>query len=512
VTAAPHAVLEEDSMRKRSRGSGSAGILRATAVGAMLAACASVAPGAGAGDAAEDEHAASVALAQAAMQSSLGDRARARHYYEQALSAALNAVHQDPGNARAHLVAGQAAVGVGQWSRAHRLFERAAELDPGLAATVDAEREAGWARAYALGDEALAATELGRALEHFQGADLLYQRRPEARLLLGAVHTQMGEMEAAIQAYQGALEIVRAGPPAGATPDEIEGWEGLRQRGTFNLASLLARGGRYGDAADVLAGFLAERTPSVPVLVQAQTALAVFLEQGGRAGEAEALFEQLLAREDLSHDEHMQVGLGLFDARRFERAADAFGMAARVNPYSRSAHLNLVETLFTASTELEGEPRTPARDRRLHDMYDRMLEAAGRVRDFDPLNRNVLGAMLRTYAAKAEIASAGEAQHLRDRTQGLLLELQDQAYAVSELSVRGEGAQGVEFRGALVNLSGPAGEPVVLRFTVLGPDGSPLGAAIAEVTAPAVQQAVQFAVVVDAPSGDMAGWRYERVR
>jgi tetratricopeptide (TPR) repeat protein len=480
---------------------------------AILTACAS-APGAP-GEAGQrprddaDTRAASVALAQAA----LAEGPAARQHYERALASGLSAIERDPANPRAYLVAGQAAVGVEQWVQADTMFARAEELHPPFSDQIEAEREEGWVMAYNAGVEALNAGDRELALERFRGADLLYQRRPEARLMLGVLHTQQGNREAAIAAYRGAVDILGEGPPEGADEEQIDGWEDSRQAATFNLANLLAQAGRHGEAADILGEYLAHaRGPAAEVQVQALSARAVFLAQAGRADEAEALYEELLARDDLGANEYLQIGIALFNADDFERSADAFGTSAQLNPHSRDAYLNLVQALYTAASQLEQEPQTAERDRRLNEMYDRLLAAADRVEEFDPLNRSLLSFTLRAYRAKADISPPAEAERLMRRSQEVFRAFQEQAYEVSDLSIEPVGDEGARIHGVLTNLSGTPGQQVGLRFTVLDANGNALDTGTAQVTVPAVEESAEFSVTVNVAPATMAGWRDEQVR
>jgi tetratricopeptide (TPR) repeat protein len=482
---------------------------------AILTACAAGAPAAPGvpGEAGErpredaDTRAANMALAQA----TLADGPAARQHFERALESALAAIERDPTNPRAYLVAGQAAAGAGRWVKADTMFARAQELYPRFAEQIEAEREEAWVMAYNTAVEALNTGDSQAALDHFRGADLLYQRRPEARLMVAALHAQAGDTDQAITAYRGVLEILDIGPPEEAPEEQLEAWADTRQAATFNLANLLAQQERFAEAADLLTDYL-DRAPDAEGRMQAMTARATFLAQAGRAAEAEALYEELLTRDDLGHHEHLQIGIGLFTAGDYERAAESFARSAQLNPYSRDAHLNLVQSLYTAAADLEQEPQTPARDRRLHEMYDGLVEAAERVREFDPLNRDLLSFTLRAYQAKADISPAAEAQRLRTRSQEVFRAFQQQPYEVSNLAIGTAGAGTSRIEGTLVNLAGTPGQEVGLRFTVLDINGNTLDTGTAPVTLPAVEESVRFSVVLDAALADIAGWRYELVR
>lgn len=437
-----------------------------------------------------------------------------RELYERALESALRSIERDPTNARHYMTAGQSALSLERWVMADTMLTRAEELDPRLAEDIEREREEGWVAAVNVGLQARQAGDLDKALDLFRAADMLYQGRPEAMALMGALHEQRGEPEDAIAAYRRALEVFAQGPPEILPEDAVETWHQERQVATFNLANLLARADRPGDAAEVLGRFLADAPATMDPAArrEALTARAALLTQAGRASEAEAIYEELLGRGDLGATEFLQIGIGMFNAGDYERAVDAFERAAQLSPYSRDAQLNLIQSLHAAAADLEDEPRTPARDQRLNSMYDRLLAAAERVQELDPLNRNLLQFTLRAYQAKANISAAAEAQRLRARAQEVFRDAQNQVYEVSDFAIDRAGDNASRVRGLFTNLAGTAGEQVTLRFVALDNDGDALDSATTRVTVPAVEETVEFSLTLNVAPLDMAGWRYELVR
>jgi tetratricopeptide (TPR) repeat protein len=484
-------------------------------IGAVLSACAT----AGTGDPAvvgerprddADTRQAGVYIAQA----SLMDGDEALQTYERALAAALSAVERDPTNPRAYLLAGQAAVGARQWEQADTLFVKAEELHPRFGDQIRAEREEGWVIAYNLGAEAMTEGDMAAALDNFRAADRLFQERPEARMALAILYANDGNTSAAIQAYRGALEILARPAPEGIDEEQLASWENDRQMIAFNLANLLAQEERYGEAAEALGQFLQDYGPDLDseTRLQAMTARAAFLAQAGRAAEAEQIYGELVDRPDLGAAQHFQIGIGLFNAGEYERAAESFATSARLNPHSRDAYLNLVQSLYTAALDLEQEPQTAQRDARLREMYEELLASADRVGEFDPLNRNLLSFRLRAYRAKADLAPQAEADQLMRRSQEVFRQYQQQEYEVSDITMAQEMGDQARIEGVLTNLSGTPGQQVGLRFTILDDNGNALDSSTAQVTVPGVEEATRFTTTVSTARGDIAGWRYELVR
>jgi tetratricopeptide (TPR) repeat protein len=455
----------------------------------------------------EATRAASVHLVQAG----LAEGEEAEALFQEALTDALTAVEQMPDNPKSYLVAGQAAAGLHQWVRADTMFQRAVDLYPEYEEQIVVEREQAWADAYNMGAEALNQGDLDRALAMFEGADRLYQGRPEAKLALGSVYVNRGNTEAAAEAYLGALEVLSGEPPAEMTEEQAASWAESRRVAAFNAAQLLAQTGDFERAAQTLQSFLDQYEAGLDAetALQARTALAGFLAQAGDAEAAEAMYEEILNRTDLTANEYFQAGIGFFNTSDYARAAEAFSAAAELNPYSRDAYLNLVQALYSQALELEEMEETPERNEELEALYRRILDAADEVRELDPLNRNVVSFMLRAYRSLADLAEQGEAQQLTERTQELFREYQNQSFDISDIQIAIQGDDTARVTGSLGNLAASAGEPVVLRFELLDEQGQIIDDATVTVTTPEQGAATQFSAILDVPGGEFAGWRYE---
>lgn len=490
------------------------GLILALAV-SFLGACASTggmgaAEGDGGNSPRENDltRAASVHLVQA----STAQGEAAQTHYQEALQSALQAISADSTNPKAYLLAGQAAVGLEDWTQADSMFTHAQDLYPGYADQVASEREQAWVNAYNAGAAALQAGDTDKALAYFQGADLVYQARPEARIALGSLYSRTGQPDKALEAYEGALEILNGPIPEGMGEEQAANWRDDRQGVSMSAAQLAAQTGNYQEASDILGNLLAKAdSMSESARLSAMTAQAGYLAQAGHPDQAEAIYDTVLARPDLSSDDYFQIGIGFFNTGDYDRAASAFDKAAQMNPYSRDALLNLVQSLYSQATELEKGEATPERNQQLNDIYDRILTAAQQVRDFDPLNRNLLSFMLRAYRGKAELASGSAAQELTQKTQQLYRTYQGQKYEVNNINLSLLPNDQAKLTGEFTNLAGTAGEQVQIRFQVLNKDGQTLDTKDVTVTVPEENQAVDFDTTVSFPSDQFGGWKYEIV-
>ncbi len=448
------------------------------------------------------------------VQAGLKEGEQAEAEYRQALDAALQAVAETPQNPKAYLLVGQAAVGVGEWVQADSMFTRAEEMYPPYADQIEAEREQGWVLAYNQGAAAVAENDLDRALAMFEAADLLFQGRPEARIGLGSVYANQGDLEASAEAYLGALEIAEGPPPAALNEEQTAAWDETRQTVALNAAQLLSQTGDFARAARVLQRYVDEYGAALApqTSLRVRTALAGFYAQAGENERAEAMYEDVLGRDDLSADDYFQAGIGFFNTGDYARAADVFATAAELNPYSRDALLNLVQSLYSHALELEEAEGAEAPEEELRSLHQRTIQAGQEVKAMDPLNRNLISFMLRSYRSLADLSSPSEARELNATAQALFRSYQAQSYEVSDIQLAMQSASQMQIAGTLSNLSGTPGEQVQLRFDILDLQGQVVDSTMITVVAPAGNTAVQFSGTATVPGGEYAGWRYERVQ
>lgn len=477
---------------------------------AVLTGCASSGEGAPAGDSGVPETEATRAATIHLVQAGLQEGEEAMEQYRQAQAEAVRAIEQTPDNPRGYLLAGQAAVGLHDFVQADTMFDRAQTMHPAFAEEIEAEREQGWVVAYNLGAEALQENDQARALSMFEAADRLYQGRPEARIALGSLYVNEGDPEAAAESYLGALEILSAEPPQGLTDEQLEDWQRSRQIAALNASQLLAQTGDHARAAATLESYLEDYGSELDAATmrRARTALAGFYAQAGDAERAEGLYGEILGEEDLSEEEYFQAGIGFFNTGDYGRAADAFRTAAELNPYSRDARLNLVQSLFAQANELEEQG--DASDAELAEIYEDIQEAGAAVRELDPLNRTLVSFVLRSYQSLANL-DPQRASALERQAQALVRDYQNQAYGVADISVNMQDAGQATVGGTLTNINATQGSQAQLRFELLDTNGQVMGSTVISVAAPAQGESTSFSETFSVRDGTFAGWRYELV-
>lgn len=434
-----------------------------------------------------------------------------RDLLQQALDASVEGIENDPGNPRPYFLAGQAQVRLGDYVAADSLFDRAQEIYPAYEPEIDIERSNAWVRAYNAGVAALEQGESEDAIAHLERADLIYDKRPEARLNLGAVHAQLGQDEQAIEAYEGALEIIRGPERQYLSAEQEESWQQNEQVATFNLALLLANAGRDREAAEAYRDFL-ERVPDD---LQAQVNLAVVLSRMGETEEASEIYAGLLENPDLDPEDYFQVGIGLFEGEQYELASEAFRNALDANPYNRDALYNLANALYARAQAIEtriieeGGDLGPSAAGELEPLYQELNEVASRIDEMDPNNRNVLALRAQALRGLSDLESdeAAEAE-LRSQASAVLERHEALPVEVLNVQVQPGAEESVTIHGEVVNWNLEPGDSVTIDFSLLGPNGAEISSESVTVNAPAVEQRTQFEVEIAAP-GEIAGWEYQ---
>jgi tetratricopeptide (TPR) repeat protein len=433
--------------------------------------------------------------------------------FQQALQHAMAAVQAQPQNPRGWFLAGQAYANLEDFAGADSAFAKAVELYPAYGPEVEPEREAAWVAAYNTAIVAYQANDLPKAIAGLEAADRMYKKRPEARLNLGAFYAQEEQNDKAIEAFRGALEILR--DPANAVADEAvkKEWADNEEMAALNLAQLLGMANRHAEAEKVYREFIAR----YPNHLNAQVSLATSLSEQGKAKEAAEIYAKLNARTDLTDANYLMIGIGLFQVDDFEGAAAAFRTATGKNPSSRDGYYNLAQSQLMRAGKLEdarkaakGEP-AKAIEAQLTPLYEEIVQATDKVRQFDPFNRDILAYSARAYQALSQLAADPKKKaDLTGKVQATVKEHEAFPFEVTDVSIQ-TGENEVRVSGTVKNIKVTAGQPIVLRFTVLAAGGAAAGSEQVTVTAPAVDGRAQFKVTIPT-SAEMAGWKYEQVK
>jgi tetratricopeptide (TPR) repeat protein len=438
------------------------------------------------------------------------DPAEQESLYREALAGALGAIEADPQNPRGWFLAGQVYARLKDYAAADSSYTRAVTLYPNYAGDIDGEREEAWVMAYNDAIAAYQAGDMDGAITGMEDANRIYRKRPEALQVLASFYANRDEVDKAIAAYRGALEILRDPSLLPADEELRKQWAEGEEEATLNTGMLLASTERYAEAEQVYREFITLH----PDHLGAQVNLATALAQQGKTAEAAEVFQKLSSRTDLTDNHYLMIGIGMFNADDFEAAANAFRSAATKNPYSRDAHLNLSKALLRISLQLEeerGGKANPAVDPKLTKVYEEMVSEGEKTLALDPYNREVLGLIMRAQESMRQMAGNAQAvQRYQAQMRETVKRYEEAPIDVENISI--QTAEGeVTISGTLLNLKLNQGSSVTLRFSVLTASGTVVGTKDVSVSAGRVETSAPFRVTIPV-SAPMEAWKYERVQ
>lgn len=436
------------------------GLPLAAAAAVALTACAS---GSGGGGEAEEGNpprdnghtrSAELFLTQA---QTLGDPAR----YNDAMDAANNSIFEEPTNPRGYFQAARAQIGLEDFVAADTLFDRALELYPAYAEEVRIERENAWIAMFNRSIEPMNSGNQDDGIRFLELAETIFPRqRPEALINMGVGYSAVDRNEDAIEAFGVALELIRNPRLETADSATVAGWVEQEASVAFNRAQLLGQSERYDEAAAEYETYLA----SNPGDVSALSALAAVMSSAGQPDSAQAIYDHLLNQEGLEPRDYFNIGVGLYGAEVFDRAAEAFRIVAEVGPENRDAVYNYAQSLFEA------------------EQWEALLDVGRELVELDGYNSN-------SYAilAQALINTGDEQEAVR-----ILQAREDLAFNLENSQLQPRSAGGGSVTAELINNSLEAGTTVTVRVHFISDDGVVVGAADVRVDAPDPEVAQSF--------------------
>lgn len=376
------------------------------------------------------------------------DDAERTSMYQQALTHVREGMEKEPGNAKIWLLGGSVLAALGQAQEADAAFEKAVELHPDYAADVRLARHEGWVESFNRGAAAMDAQQYDEAIRHFEGAQALFDERPEALMNLGVLYANAGDIARAEQALRAAEAATRSALFSEIGEEEQAQWLEFRETAPITVSTLYMNKGIEGfQAQDFEAAFAAFAKAAE---VNPYSRDAVF-------NQAQALWAQASAKEDA----------------------------------------------------LQGQEGDAARAgwREVIAIYEKAQPLVQRARQMDPHNEALFVIESNLYRAKARAAATDAERDTHAAQQLKVLEAHAALpFVVDEVGVV-QGADGPMLVGKVTNKSATEGSSLTLRFTLLGLDGRALGEQIVTVPAPAVDAVADFEVPVTV-EGQAAGWKY----
>lgn len=395
---------------------------------------------------------------------------------ERALERAREGIADDPSNPIHYFLAGIAAARLGQYVSADSMFAVAQSIYPAYALDIEPEREAAWGQAFNEGLQAYEEGDVGRTIDIWTGAALIFDLRPEAHRNLASLLISEGRYEEAIDIFERALAGL-AKQPVGRllTDEELQERAQTRIEIEEDLSPIYLVTGLF-DRAEPL---LRRRLEREPDNVELRAELAAALTGQGRDDEARAVYETLLEEPTLEFTELFNLGTGLFRSGEYLQAAEAFERLTGIHPESRDAWFNYVNSLFAAEA------------------WPDLLVAGPRLIAVDPL-----GESARLITARAMLES-GDRQGALETLRGA------EALGVFLGSLRMQrSGTATTIIGDLTGNVADTGSAVTLRFVFYGDEAQEVGAVTVTLPAPPRGESSDLEVRYE---GIAAAYRYELI-
>ena len=381
--------------------------------------------------------------------------------YNRALEKLAESYANPPVDARTHLLAARAYLGLRDYAGADSSLTMLVEAAPQCSDQALEMRFNAWVPLYNSGVEKLAAGDEDGALEQFEQANVIYT---DSRSInnIASIYQGRGQTEKAIALYEKALAS--------------GGEEEMIRVASINLAELMRSEGRDEEALKIYS----EYSASHPEDILGQLNYAIALLDAGSEEQAQQIFENMLGRDDLSFLQWSQVGIGLYRAQNFDEAALAFQKAHELQPLNKETMENLANSYYQAGRYGELEP-----------LADSLVQRY----PYEKVNYNLL-ANARTESGKE--AAALEALEARE---GLSFE-----FLRAQLGPAGEGIYSLD--GTVMNTSGDGGAEVTIPVHFLKEGGEVAVTEPLTLTLPATGETAGFQVQVQSDT-PILGFRYD---
>lgn len=383
--------------------------------------------------------------------------------YQQALTRVQLAMKQNEEDATARWLAGRAHLGLGDFEAADSKFEEFVEMKPACRDLVQTARNNAWVQAYNAGIRAYQSGDDSTALEQFEKASVIYD---DARSVNNAalLHQQRGNAERAEELYRHSREVAQ---------DTAQ-----YRAASINLAELLRQQGRTEESLEIYRSYLEERPRDVDAAIN----YAVGLRAIGQEDSAQAVFDGLLDRDDLTFEQWFNAGLGLIESKSFEGARVAFQRARELRPYDKLAMQNLAQV----NLGLQNFSRAAAISDSLVDWY--------------PYQKDLYRTLMQAH----------DRQGNTQQVQQVLPQLQGMPLEIPQVDLVQQSAGTWRVQGQLT-ARGAAGQTVTIPFEFFDRSGSTVASRELTVELPSAGTTQRFEFDVSADQA-IAGFRYGEVQ
>ncbi len=406
------------------------------------------------------------------------NEAGAQAQFQAAMTAAQAAIAEDATNPLAYRLAGEAALGLGDYDQAAQHLDRAIEMRPIYDLELSPVRENAYINLYSEAIPLLQASQFMEAAEILEDANAIYPKRAEAVITLAQIYAQERQHDQAIEKIDEARAFLNSDAMAEVDSATAAQWREDGGNLLLMRGQVLADAGRFEEAITTYREVVAEDPSNIAV----QQDIAAILMQMGREDEAVAEYERLLNQPGLTGTDYYRIGVGFYNNEDNERAATAFERAAGAASRDRDALEMWTRSLYLDSA------------------YAAMPPVAERWIELDPSSQIALSLLAQATNQSGDAQGAAE---IMRRVEQLFV-------VVDDLEMRRGGNTAI-VNGSVANRNINPGDRVTLTFTFYNASGQPIGTARhqATVQAPGEKQVFQ---VDFSGNQEIAGYSYEVAR
>jgi tetratricopeptide (TPR) repeat protein len=362
---------------------------------------------------------------------------------------------------------------------------RVEKVAPACAKDIDLYRRNAWVALIKGGNGFEEQKNLDSALVLYRQAGVVYRKSPIAYYQAAALFNDRGATDSAA-AYYG-----RAVAASANVTDTTE--QKIRNRSAFNHGALLLNSRKHAEAAAAFQQYL----KWVPNDIEAKRGLAAAYRGQGQVDKAQALEQEIVAAggsaapagapgAGAGSADLMNVGVKLYNDKKYAEAAEAFAKVAEAEPYNRDALFNLANTYFALKDGAK------------------LLATAQRLSAIEPMNENSLKLVGEGYKQAKQV---DEAVKVAEKVLALPVDVQVNDFSASAsnatLTATATGRQAQTPAGKPIP---PA--PVTLAVEFLDAKGAVVGSQ--DVAVPALEAGKSQEIKATAQGGGIAAWRYKR--
>jgi tetratricopeptide (TPR) repeat protein len=388
-----------------------------------------------------------------------------RTAFQAALASAEQAIAADARNPLPWLQKGKAHIGLGQWLAADSALDKAEELRPVYLIEVRDVREQAWIELYNQSSGPIGEQRYQDALPMLENANLIYDERPEIRVMLGQIYFQLQNYEKAVENAQRGLTIIRENA-ADFDSATVAGWREMEPDVPPLLAQSYLQLQRFDEAAATLRPLL-DADPGNQDYARTQASIFARMEQ---PDSARAVLQRMSQASGgtMTASDHYVMAMTFYEMSDYQGAVGSFDSVLSQAPNNRDAVEWKTRALYELVQDLQ-----PAGGQPLTDARNQLIQSAEQWLRLDP-NSNYPYLLL-----AGQLQQSGQ----NDRAQAIVQQFTSLPFYTVNMELR-PGRGSVTVLSDITNKTLTAGQQLTLRFTFFGPGGSTLGTKDGTVTLP----------------------------